>query len=75
MKLICAFVFAYAKCWFSHDGAQMVFDNEPAHWIVVFVREAISKVQTSWCINAVIVVFVRVAISKVKTSWCINAVY
>ena len=22
-KLICVFVFAYAKCWFSHDGAQM----------------------------------------------------
>ena len=21
--LICAFVFAYAKCWFSHDTAQM----------------------------------------------------
>ena len=23
MKLICAFVFAYAKIWFSHDAAQM----------------------------------------------------
>ena len=22
-KLICVFVFAYAKCWFSHDAAQM----------------------------------------------------
>ena len=22
-KFICAFVFAYAKCWFSHDGAQI----------------------------------------------------
>ena len=22
-KLICAFVFAYAKCWFSHDVVQM----------------------------------------------------
>ena len=22
-KLIYAFVFAYAKCWFSHDGTQM----------------------------------------------------
>ena len=21
--LICAFVFAYAKCWFSHDTAQV----------------------------------------------------
>ena len=23
MKLICVFVFAYAKCWFSHDAAQL----------------------------------------------------
>ena len=23
-KLICVFVFAYAKCWFSHDAAQIV---------------------------------------------------
>ena len=22
-KLICVFVFAYAKCWFSHDAAHM----------------------------------------------------
>ena len=22
-KLICVFVFAYAKCWFSHDEAQL----------------------------------------------------
>ena len=22
-KLICVFVFAYAKCWFSHDAAQV----------------------------------------------------
>ena len=24
-KLICAFVFAYAKRWFSHDAAQLSF--------------------------------------------------
>ena len=23
-KLICVFVFAYAKCWFSHDVAQIL---------------------------------------------------
>ena len=23
VKLICVFVFAYAKCWFSHDAAQI----------------------------------------------------
>ena len=23
-KLICVFVFAYAKCWFSHDMAQFI---------------------------------------------------
>ena len=26
-KLICVFVFAYAKCWFSHDVAQMLMNN------------------------------------------------
>ena len=25
VKLICAFVFAYAKCWFSHEAAQMSY--------------------------------------------------
>ena len=24
-KLICVFVFAYAKCWFSHDSAHLMF--------------------------------------------------
>ena len=24
-KLICVFVFAYTKCWFSHDTAQISF--------------------------------------------------
>ena len=23
-KLICVLVFAYAKCWISHDGAQIL---------------------------------------------------
>ena len=23
-KLICVFVFAYAKCWFSHDAAHII---------------------------------------------------
>ena len=43
-KLICVFVFAYAKCWFSHDVAHMsllarksIFTREketicPKHW-------------------------------------------
>ena len=26
-KLICVFVFAYAKCWFSHDAAQIRDDD------------------------------------------------
>ena len=26
-KLICVFVFAYAKCWFSHDAAQIYFSS------------------------------------------------
>ena len=27
-KLICVFVFAYAKCWFSYDAAQMSMSSE-----------------------------------------------
>ena len=26
-KLICVFVFAYAKCWFSHDAAHFSFTH------------------------------------------------
>ena len=29
-KLICVFVFAYAKHWFSHDAAQMVSHDKPS---------------------------------------------
>ena len=27
-KLICVFVFAYAKLWFSHDAAHMMYNNK-----------------------------------------------
>ena len=27
-KLICVFVFTYAKCWFSHDAAHFSFRKE-----------------------------------------------
>ena len=27
-KLICAFVFAYANCWFSHEVAHLLFAQE-----------------------------------------------
>ena len=27
VKLICVFVFAYADCWFSHEGAQIFKGN------------------------------------------------
>ena len=30
-KLICVFVFAYAKCWFSHDAAHMFYH----HWLII----------------------------------------
>ena len=38
VKLICVFVFAYAKCWFSNDAAQIVgFIRQPLslHRVVV----------------------------------------
>ena len=31
-KLICAFVFAYAKCWFSHDVAHITGQNTWSNW-------------------------------------------
>ena len=37
-KLICVFVFAYAKCLFSHDAAQLlryVFDDD--YRIILFI--------------------------------------
>ena len=27
-KLICVFVFAYAKCWFSYDAAHLPLTNK-----------------------------------------------
>ena len=30
-QLICVFAFAYAKCWFSHDAAQII--NYFIRWI------------------------------------------
>ena len=29
-KLICVFVFAYAKCWFSRDAAQLIIIIKPS---------------------------------------------
>ena len=29
IALICVFVFAYAKCWFSHDAAHMLTSSPP----------------------------------------------
>ena len=41
-KLICVFVFAYAKRWFSHDTAHMVKTNLPEictfEWIFTFIH-------------------------------------
>ena len=33
MKLNCVFVFAYAKCWFSHDAALMVISLN-SEWLL-----------------------------------------
>ena len=31
-KLICAFVLAYADCWFSHEAAQLHDANQFSHF-------------------------------------------
>ena len=40
-KLICAFVFAYADCWFSHAAAHL------------FVKDSVSLdiMIDAWCVN------------------------
>ena len=37
MKLICAFVFAYADCWFSHEAAH-VFIIRMNYWLWFLAR-------------------------------------
>ena len=46
-KLICVFVFAYAKCWFSHDAAQIfsVVANQNSTSIILLI--SVSKQQPS----------------------------
>ena len=39
-KLICVFVFAYSKCWFSHDAAQI---NECRHCLHVLITRVASR--------------------------------
>ena len=39
-KLICAFVFAYADCWFSHAEAQFTISIE--RWVELWVANAIA---------------------------------
>ena len=34
-KLICVFVFAYAKRWFSHEAAQMCSDGDIAGFLII----------------------------------------
>ena len=37
-KLICVFVFACAKCWFSPDTAHFIFGTN--HWVILLSRGA-----------------------------------
>ena len=52
-KLICVFVFAYAKCWFSHDAAHFIlmvifinFVKSFLYYIDVTVCNPVHNVQT-----------------------------
>ena len=49
-KLICVFVFAYAKCWFSHDAAQFIITlslsgSKMSSMKVVFTNSRYSPIQ------------------------------
>ena len=41
--VICVFVFAYAKCWFSHDAAhfQSVTSCVCADWVKILLKDVI----------------------------------
>ena len=43
VKLICAYVFAYAICWFSHDMAQIIAKALPMHAKNLFFKEIKKK--------------------------------
>ena len=60
-KLICTFVFAYAKCWFSHEATQILeklqvviiyvkgkFANEGAHSIASFATHCTNFLTNLW---------------------------
>ena len=40
--LICVFVFAYAKCWFSHDAAQCA-NLQPSHCAKICMCEVLAR--------------------------------
>ena len=53
-KLICAFVFAYAKRWFSHDVAQMIYSSAHLRYLGTYsqVREVAkftSATKSTYC--------------------------
>ena len=52
-KLICIFVFAYTKCWFSHDGAQMLFINSKIHPLIIikYHHVAVKNTLPSLCFS------------------------
>ena len=44
-KLICVFVFAYAKCWFSHDAAHInITGNCNIHLYIIIKCLAIAQI-------------------------------
>ena len=48
-KLICVFVFAYAKSWFSRDGAQITLTHldifKIAKFVVFFYKQTVISVE------------------------------
>ena len=56
-KLICAFVFAYANRWFSHDAAHLLKLNVTSKDIVTLAANNKGDVQTArmrlWCLHMI----------------------
>ena len=47
-KLVCVFVFAYAKRWFSHDAAQLFINLEILHYLYSVGPEFGFDCTSSW---------------------------
>ena len=62
-KLICMFVFAYAKCWFSHDAAHMF---KCQTYCIIFFSKTVLLQYFVWYFNLLVVLIGGISFSVNK---------